>query len=82
MSMVNYYFNWQGRVQDSPQEGAPILQGGGGAPTYDFAKVSEELHEIEKILGRSGAFPAPPLDPPLIEVSEHSRGPKNSVFSC
>ena len=24
----------------------------GGAPTYDFAKFCEKLHEIEKILGR------------------------------
>ena len=28
---------------------------GGGAPTYDFVKFSEKLHEIEKILGRGGA---------------------------
>ena len=27
----------------------------GGAPTYDFAKFCEKLHEIEKILGRGGA---------------------------
>ena len=26
----------------------------GGAPTYDFAKFHEKLHEIEKILGRRG----------------------------
>ena len=26
----------------------------GGAPTYDFAKFCEKLHEIEKILGRRG----------------------------
>ena len=25
-----------------------------GAPTYDFAKISEKLHEIEKIFGRGG----------------------------
>ena len=24
----------------------------GGAPTYDFAKFSKKLHEIEKILGQ------------------------------
>ena len=40
---------WQGRIQDSPLEGAPTL---GGAPTYDFAKFSEKLYEIEKILIR------------------------------
>ena len=26
----------------------------GEAPTYDFAKFCEKLHEIEKILGRRG----------------------------
>ena len=26
----------------------------GGAPTYDFVKFSQKLHEIEKILGRWG----------------------------
>ena len=34
-----------------PVGGAPTLQ---GAPTYDFAKFWEKLHEIEKILGRGG----------------------------
>ena len=28
---------------------------GWGAPTYDFAKFCEKLHEIEKILGCGGA---------------------------
>ena len=28
--------------------------GGGGAPTYDFAKLCETLHEIEKSLGHGG----------------------------
>ena len=27
---------------------------GGGAPTYDFAKFCEKLHEIENILGCGG----------------------------
>ena len=31
----------------------------GGAPTYDFAKFCEKLHEIEKILGRGGHAPPP-----------------------
>ena len=39
--------------------GFPV--GGGanppGAPAYDFAKISEKLHEIEQILGRWGAPP-------------------------
>ena len=40
-----------------------------GAPTYDFAKISEKLHEIDKMLGGEavgGEAPgAPPLNPPL-----------------
>ena len=36
----------------------PVL---GGAPTYDFAKFCEELHEIGKILG---------LNPPLNTTSD------------
>ena len=40
----------QWRIQDFPEEGAPTLQaGGGGAPTYNFAKFSQKLHEIERI---------------------------------
>ena len=39
---------------------------GGGAPTYDFAKFCEKLHEIEKIVGHGGRSPGvPPLNPPL-----------------
>ena len=37
-----------------------------GEPTYDFARFSEKLHEIENILVRRGDTPEkPPLDPPL-----------------
>ena len=51
-------------MQDSPQEGAPTLQ---GAPTYDFAKICEKLHEIEKILscGGGGGARGTPLNLPL-----------------
>ena len=39
----------------------------GGAPIHDFVKISEKLHEIEKILGHGGAREgAPPLNPPLV----------------
>ena len=42
---------------------------GGGAPTYDFAKFCEKLHDIEKILGRWGGgglgAGGAPLNPPL-----------------
>ena len=34
--------------------------GGGGLPTFEIAKFSEKLHEIEKISGSRGAPPAPP----------------------
>ena len=38
-----------------------------GAPTYDFAKFSQKLHEIERIWAPGGARPSrPPLDPPLM----------------
>ena len=32
--------------------------GGGRAPTYNFAKFSQKLHEIEKILGHGRGAPA------------------------
>ena len=43
--------------------------GGGvvGAPTYDFATFCGKLHEIENILGRSGAGGGA-LNPPLVKV--------------
>ena len=42
--------HYQWRIQDFPEEGAPTHRGG-GAPTYDFAKFSQKLHEIEKSPG-------------------------------
>ena len=55
-----------------PGGGAPTPQR--GVPTYDFVKISQELHEIERIWtprgwGRGwmvGASLASPLDPPVI----------------
>ena len=43
----------------------------GGAPTYEIAKFSEKLHEIERIwTPRGGARPSrPPLDPPMVTDS-------------
>ena len=38
----------QWRIQDFPEVRSPNLRGGGGAPTYDFAKFSQKLHEIER----------------------------------
>ena len=45
--------------------GAPTLH---GAPAYDFPKVSQELHEIERIStpgGGVGGVPRDTLDMPL-----------------
>ena len=39
---------------------------GGGEPTYDFAKISQKLHEIERIWTRGYVSLVPPLDPPLL----------------
>ena len=55
-------FQW--RIQDFPEEGAPTPR---GAPTYNFTKFSQKLHEIERIWAPGGrASLAPPLDPPLV----------------
>ena len=54
----------QWRFQDFPDEGAPTPRG--VVPTYDFAKFSQKLHEIERIWAPGGASLAPPLDPPLL----------------
>ena len=49
----------------------PGFPRGGGAnwvPTYDFAEISQKLHEIERILTRGCASLAPLLDPPLVKI--------------
>ena len=40
----------------------------GGVPTYDFAKFSQKLHEIERIWTPGGRILRAPLDPPLVSV--------------
>ena len=40
----------------------------GGAPTYDFAKFPQKLHEIERIWAPPGGVPRVPLDPPLTNL--------------
>ena len=52
--------------EKSSRSGAdPGFSAGGGAnppqgvPTYDFARFSEKLHEIEKILGRGRGVTPP-----------------------
>ena len=53
----------QWRIQDFPDEGGANSP---GCSTYDFAKISQKLHEIEKIWTPSGrASLAPLLDPPM-----------------
>ena len=47
---TNVTLQW--RIQDFPEEGAPTPRG--GAPTYDFAKFSQKLHEIERIWAPRG----------------------------
>ena len=56
----------QWRIQDFPEMEAPTLRGG-GAPTYDFAKISQKLHEIERIWtpGWGGRPKFYYVDPPL-----------------
>ena len=41
--LVYWTVTSQWRIQDTPEVGAPTLQ---GAPTYDFANFSQKLHEI------------------------------------
>ena len=61
-------YNVQWRIQDYPEVGAPTLWDR-GSPTYDFAKFSQKLHEIERIWAPWGASLAPPLDPPMMCTS-------------
>ena len=49
----------------------------GGAPTYDFVKFSEKLHEIEKLLGRGGGAP-----PPQSAAAVHPAGTSMSLPFC
>ena len=47
----NVFMNLRGGSRIPCRTGTPTL---GGAQTYDFAKFSEKLHEIEKISGHEG----------------------------
>ena len=63
-SVINIEFEMQGRIQDSSWEGLPTLQK--GVPTYDFARISKKLREIENILNRRvGHAGGAPLDLPM-----------------
>ena len=55
----NFYLvikNWLGPTRPGADPGFQVgwgaNPGGWGVPTYNFAKITEKLHEIEKILGR------------------------------
>ena len=46
---ASFGYSNQWRIENFPEELA-LPGGGGGAPTYEFAKFSQKLHEIERIL--------------------------------
>ena len=61
---------WSWSVADPrfPQGGG--ANSPGGVPTYEFAKFSQKLHEIERIWTPGGAHPKfYYVDPPLMMVS-------------
>ena len=61
------YYSGGSRI--SPRRGCQLP---GGAPTYEFAKFSQKLHEIERIWtpGGGARVPrAPPLDPPMVNYT-------------
>ena len=67
----------QWRIQDFPKEGAPTLR---GVPTYDIAKISQKLHEIERIWTPGGGT-RPKfyyVDPPLAGDSNLHFTPEKS----
>ena len=53
----------------SPRRGRQLS--GGGAPTYDFAKFSQKLHEIERIWTPGGRPKFYYVDPPLLSPMPH-----------
>ena len=53
-------------------------QPSGGAPTYNFAKFSEEMHENEKILVHRGAYTG---DAPLRSATAIDIGEKHTITS-
>ena len=63
--------------QNITSGGSRISRGGanspGGAPTYDFAKCSRKLHEIERIWVPRVVHPRAPLNLPLITTKSRRR---------
>ena len=73
-------------IQDFPEVGAPTLR---GELTYDFAKFSQKMHEIERNFILRGAHPKfCCVDPPLerlkdTEVNMECSGwTEDAFFSC
>ena len=60
IGLIFKFPNISGGSRISPRRGRQ-LPGGGGAPTYDFAKFSQKLHEIERIWAPGGRVPRAPL---------------------
>ena len=50
-----------------PREGDANSRGG-GPPTYEFAKIFQKLHEIERIWTPGRREGRAPLDPPLLTM--------------
>ena len=68
--------NWEKILFTVVDPGFPQGEGanspGGGAPTYDFAKFSQKLHEIERIWTPGGGGARPKfyyVDPPLVHLN-------------
>ena len=61
-TLVVLQWCWQWRIQDFPEV---------GAPTYDFAKISQKLHEIERIWAPGGRPKFYYVDPPLADSDCH-----------
>ena len=62
---VKNSINYSGGSRISPRRGHQLFR---GAPTYDFAKCSQKLHEIERIWTPGGGVARPKfyyVDPPL-----------------
>ena len=63
----------QWRIQDFSEVGRANPRGGGGSPTYDFAKFSQKLHEIERIGGGGGLRPLRSVTVILLFFNEFNR---------
>ena len=77
MPCLQCTYQWQ--IQDFPEVGAPTPEG--GTPTYDFAKISQKLHEIERIWTLGGGRPKfYYVDPPLPTMADSFNRTWNGKF--